>query len=94
MEIKIIKKEIPRNVPHKVNKVYFSINDENFYLPIIYFITFKERKNVFLCDGQYKKIINYVKEKYNISEKEFQKLFLRKLYKYSNGKGLNFEDLV
>lgn len=87
MKIEILYKERSGNIDHEVNHVYFTLDNKEFKLPIIYIK--RLRKNVFLDDAALKEFKNYVEKHYDGNVEKVKNYFLYCLYNYSKGRGLN-----
>ena len=87
MEIKILYKERPGNLDNQVNHVYFTLDNKEFKLPILYIKQL--RKNVFLGDAALKEFENYVKMHYDCEVEKVKDLFLYELRWYSNNRNLD-----
>lgn len=87
MKIEILYKERPGNLDHQVNHIYFTLDDKEFKLPIIYIKSL--RKNVFLQDAALKEFEEYVEQHYDCEVEKVKDLFLHKLRLYSNNRNLD-----
>lgn len=86
LNIKIIGKERPGNRTDRgSNKVYFTLNDDELSIDIIYLENLQV--NAFIECPSYENVERYCKRK-DIDFELFKSLFLYMLYKYSRGIGL------
>lgn len=100
MNLKIIKKEYPRNDIRKTNTVTFTVDGYQLSINIIYLnIDYgnednKRKFNAFLDNKLYEQCEQFIVGRYpNINYEHFKLYFMYKLYNYSKGIGLDKSQL-
>lgn len=94
MDIKILNKQIHRNVEGIKNNITFTVDGVKFKIPIIYINIQNRKMNVFTDCRELDLLVDYISQNYDCDIQDFKKFLLYKLYEYSKGVNLDKPDIV